>query len=510
MLPVLSAEQVRSIDRSTIEREPVASLDLMERAAKAFTSAFLLAHGPSPRPVLVVCGPGNNGGDGLAIARLLAGRKWPVRVLCPYDPTRSTADNAINLRRLKELPVDVLIGAHRSIPPIVAGEVVIDALFGTGLDRPLAGHYLQLVKDLNACGARIFSVDLPSGAWADGGPDDRSAIVQAEWTCSFQVPKPFMVLPEHSASCGEWQIADIGLDRQAIASCASLHHLVEPGDVSRRLANRPRNAHKGSFGHALIVAGGQGHLGAAVMATAAATRSGAGLVTAFVPPGGAQAIHCTVPEAMVVEDGPMPFLSSRVPEGRWSAVGVGPGIGQSEATVHVLDELMRTFKGPIVFDADALNILAATPGMLGSVPAGSVLTPHPGEADRLFGASIDTRERIRRASAFAQQRRVVVVLKGANTAICLADGRVLYNATGNAGLAKGGSGDALTGLITGSLAQGLSAEDAAVVGVWVHGLAGDLAAAELGQDGMTVMDVIRAVPHAFRRGREGGEWQKKM
>lgn len=504
MLPVLTAEQARSVDQLTIQREPVRSIDLMERAATAFTRAFLEVLGSSPRPVLVLCGPGSNGGDGLAIARLLAVRKWYVRVVCPYDPVGSVVDNELNLRRLKELPVEVLMGADRSLPPFRAGEVVIDALFGTGLNRPLTGHYLLVVNELNARRGRVFAVDLPSGALADGGPDDRSSMVQAHWTCTFQVPKPLFVLPEYSSVCGEWCIEDIGLDAHAMASCESRHLLVEAGDVRRRMPNRPRNAHKGSFGHALIVAGGQGHLGAAVMATAAATRSGAGLVTAFVPLGGAQAIHCTVPEAMVVEEGRSPFLRSRVPEGRWSAVGIGPGIGRHDATALLLDDLLGTFKGPIVLDADALNILAATPGLLDKVPAGAVLTPHPGEADRLFGDSMDTRERIGKASSFAQERRVVVVLKGANTAICLADGRVLYNATGNAGMAKGGSGDALTGLITALLAQGLPAQDAAMVGVWVHGLAGDLAAAELGQDGMSVMDLIRAVPQAFRRVREGG------
>lgn len=501
MLPVLTAEQIRSVDQLTVEREPVQSIDLMERAAVAFTKALLRDHGSSPRPVLVLCGPGNNGGDGLAIARHLASRKWPVRVLCPYDPVGSTADNTLNLRRLREVGVEVFLGAGRSLPALRSGELVIDALFGTGLNRPLSGHYHHLVQALNACKTRVLAVDLPSGAFAEGGPDDPTAIVQAQWTCSFQVPKAFMLLPEFSGHCGQWCVVDIGLDREAIASCKSDHVLLEQHDIEALLPVRARSAHKGRFGHALLMAGATGHVGAAVMATAAAVRSGVGLVTAAVPRGGVQALHAAVPEAMVVEHGDVGHLDGPLPTGRWSAVGIGPGIGNHQVTAEVLERALRLWSMPMVLDADALNLLAGSPDLLELLPDGSVLTPHPGEADRLFGPAVDTRERIAKSTSFAQQRGVVVVLKGASTAICLPDGRVLYNATGNVGMAKGGSGDVLTGLMTGLLAQGLPPSDAAILGVWTHGLAGDIAAEEVGADGMTALDVVRAIPQAFRKHR---------
>ncbi|MBK8947661.1 MAG: NAD(P)H-hydrate dehydratase [Flavobacteriales bacterium] len=501
MLPVLTAEQVRRVDALTTEREPIRSTDLMERAALAFTKAFLEVLGSAPRPVLVICGPGNNGGDGLAIARHLAARKWPVRAFCPYDPVGSSLDNVINRKRLKEVQVDVLSGSDRALPAFRSGELVIDALFGTGLTRPLTGHYLHLVRELNARKGAVVAVDLPSGAFVDGGPEDRSAIVHARWTCTFQVPKPFMLLPGSMGHCGEWRVVDIGLDRDAVASCGSLHFLLEATDIDAILPERPRAAHKGRFGHAMLMAGGTGHLGAAIMATAAAARSGAGLVTVTVPRQMGMALHSAVPEAMVLELGDGDHLGGTPPSGRWSAVGIGPGIGLHHETALLLKNVLRTTSWPLVLDADALNILAGSPDLLELLPPGSVLTPHPGEADRLFGPAMDTRDRIAKSSSFAQKRRGVVVLKGANTAICLADGRVLYNATGNVGMAKGGTGDVLTGLITGLLAQGLSPSDAAIVGVWIHGLAGDIAAEERGADGMTAMDVVGALPDAFRRHR---------
>ena len=501
MLPVLTAEQVRRVDELTLEREPVRSIDLMERAALAFTKAFLEDLGSAPRPVLVICGPGNNGGDGLAIARHLAARKWPVRVLCPYDPVGSSPDNALNLKRLREVVVDILSGPDRTLPAFRNDELVIDALFGTGLNRPLTGHYLHLVRELNARKGAVVAVDLPSGAFADGGPEDHSGIVQARRTYCFQVPKPFMLLPESSGHCGQWRVIDIGLDRDAVASSGSRHFLVEAHDTEACLPDRPGSAHKGMFGHALLMAGGTGHLGAAIMAAAAAVRSGAGLVTVAVPRGTAMALHTAVPEAMVRELGDGGQLGGDPPSGRWSAVGIGPGIGQHMQTGLLLENVLRTRSAPLVLDADALNLLASAPGLLEVLPGGSVLTPHPGEADRLFGPSVDTRARIEKSSAFAQRHGVVVVLKGANTAICLPDGRILHNATGNVGLAKGGSGDVLTGLITGLMAQGLHPSDAAVVGVWTHGLAGDIAAEVVGADGMTAMDVVRALPQALRRQR---------
>ena len=505
MLPVLTAEQMRSVDRLTLEREQVQSIELMERAAVAFTLALLSVHGSTPRPVLVLCGPGNNGGDGLAIARHLARRKWPVRAFCPYDPVRSSSDNAVNLRRLRDLGVEVISGADRSFPTLYFGELVIDALFGTGLDRPLTGYYRNIVHELNGRKATVLAVDLPSGALAEGGPDDRTAVVQAQWTCSFHVPKACLLLPEFSAHCGKRCVVDIGLNPEAIASCNSSHFLLEPHDIQALLPERPRGAHKGRFGHALLLAGSTGHLGAAIMAAGAAVRSGVGLLTVGVPRAAVQTIHAAVPEAMIVELGEAGHLAEPLPMGRWTAIGIGPGIGRERTTAVLLERVLSTWSQPMVFDADALNILAASPDLLEMLPAGSILTPHPGEADRLLGPAADTRERITKASSFARQHQVVVVIKGSDTATCLSDGRVLFNATGNVGMAKGGSGDALTGLITGLLAQGLDPSDAAIAGVWLHGLAGDIAALELGHDGMSAMDLVRAVPLAYQVLRKAGD-----
>lgn len=499
MLPVLTAEQVRQVDALTIAREPIGSTALMERAAAAFVQAFLTRYGDRPRPLLVLCGPGNNGGDGLVIARSLAERGWPVRVLTAYTEDQASADNRHQLQRLFEKRVERVQRPDGTLPSLRPGEWVIDALYGTGLNRPLRDEVLQLIRELNAQSVAVVAVDLPSGAYADGGPDDPTAVVKASATFSFQVPKRFLMLPEHADRYGERHVVDIGLDRAAIAACASDLALLEVADVVRLLPSRPAGGHKGTFGHALLLAGGTGHLGAAVMAAAAAVRSGAGLVTVAVPAGGALVLHAQVPEAMVVELGTEGSAGSPLPTGRWTALGIGPGIGTEAAPTQRLREVLGQAAAPLVLDADALNILARERGLLDAVPPGTVLTPHPGEADRLFGASTGTLERIDKARAFARERRVVVVLKGGPTATCLPDGGVRFNGTGNAGMAKGGSGDVLTGLLTGLLAQGMAPAEAALLGVWVHGAAGDLAAEAVGQDGMTAMDLARALPVAFQR-----------
>ncbi len=499
MLPVLDADQVRTLDRLTMEREPIASIDLMERAAHAFVAALVERAG-STTEACVLCGPGNNGGDGLAIARILAKRGWNVRVVVPGNAVGSSADNRLNLSRLGSFSVPVLA----DLPALRAGDLVVDALFGTGLSRPLGEPYRGLVRSLHASRAEVVSVDLPSGAFAGGGPADPDAVVRAAATFTFQAPKPFLLLPEHRSHVGDLRILDIGLDPKALAESGAAWSLTEEGDVAALLPERPSAGHKGSFGHALLLVGGRGHLGAACMAVAAATRSGAGLVTACVPRGAAPVLHAQVPEAMVLEGPEADALSGPVPPGRWTALGMGPGIGQAAGTALILEEVLRGACVPLVLDADALNLLAARPALLALLPPGALLTPHPGEADRLFGAAANTRDRIARSLAFARSHGVVVLLKGAYSAVCLPDGTVRFNATGNAGMAKGGSGDVLTGLLTGLLAQGLSAPEAAVLGAWVHGLAGDIAAAGLGMDGMVAMDLVRCLPKAFQRLRKGG------
>lgn len=507
MLPILSAEQVRAADAHTIANEPVASIDLMERAAARCTE-HLLRHVARwrrdprvPTPFIVVAGMGNNGGDGLVIARLLHQRGQPVRVVRVNHRDRSSEDHATNLERCMRAGVPVLdVGAGELFPVIDEREVVVDALFGTGAAVPLNGVAAEAVRWINAAGRPVVAVDLPSGLAADGEAATIGAvIVQADVTLTFEVPKPTLLLADNTPFVGHWEVVPIGLDRAFIASQQATGHVLERADAQALLPARPWTGHKGTFGHALLIAGGEGHLGAAVLAARGALCSGCGLVTVQVPGHGLPVLQGAVPEAMAIADRDNARISELPRLDAYRAVGIGPGLGTHADTAVVIKRIIQEATMPLVLDADALNILAANPTWRAFLPPGTVLTPHPKEFDRLHGtATTSAKERLERAVGMARKDSCVIVLKGAPTAICTPDGRVLFNSTGNPGMAKGGSGDVLTGLLTGLLAQGLSPVDASVLGVYLHGLAGDIAAAEVGMDGMTSGDLAAFLPAAWR------------
>ncbi len=499
MIPVLSAAQVSQADAHTIAQEPIASIDLMERAAAACIH-WLLDRFPGKIGFVVLAGCGNNGGDGLAIARLLAAAGTPVKVLLFRYKAELSSDAQINLKRLSASGVEVLEVPVGSIPsPPLENEGVIDALLGTGLDRPVDGWLKQVLMAVNTWPNTVVSIDMPSGLFAeDNGANDPKAIVQAEHVLTFEVPKLALLLPENGPYVGEWCRLPIGLDRGFIEGLRSKDLLVEAKDAQDLMPDRARVAHKGSFGHALLVAGGPGKVGAAVLAAHACARSGAGLITAQLPLELQPVMHTALPEAMTVTDVFDKGTSSKEPS-RFSAMGIGPGLGTGEDAARLLKRMVQDAPAPLVLDADALNILSENRTWLAFLPKGTILTPHPGEFDRLAEKSATGFERLAKARAFAVRFSIVLVLKGAHTAICSPDGMVYFNPTGNPGMAKGGSGDALTGIIAALLAQGLSPLSAAVLGVYAHGLAGDLAATELGMDGMLASDLIAHLPLAWKK-----------
>ncbi len=364
----------------------------------------------------------------------------------------------------------------------------------------MTGIAAEAVRWINSSGRPVFAIDLPSGLLADGNVDDPSAgIVRATVTLTFQVPKPALLLADRATYVGHWEVVPIGLDEELLAGIVAQQYVIERPDVLALLPPRPRTGHKGTFGHALLVSGGSGHMGAAVLATRAALRSGCGLVTTRIPARGAQVLQITAPEAMCDIDPGMDHVIGLPKLDRYQAIGIGPGLGSRADTALVVKQLIQQSQVPVVFDADALNLLSENPTWLAFLPAGSVLTPHPKEFDRLVGGpSSSSADRSERAVELARRTRCIVVLKGAPTAVYSPDGSIHYNSTGNPGMAKGGSGDVLTGLITGLLAQGMSNWAAAVVGVHLHGLAGDLAAARLGMDGMTSGDLADHLPDAWR------------
>lgn len=494
MIRILNTNQIRALDAYTIQHEPIASIDLMERASRAFTDWFTIRIDTTNRTV-VVCGTGNNGGDGLAIARLLDGWGYPVTVCIVRGGTPESEDFRSNRTRLPSKVKVTEIRTEEEVPSFDQFDVIIDAIFGSGLSRPPAGLYAQVISALNEAEAVRIAVDIPSGLMAD--THSSGVMVRAHYTVTFQLPKLAFLLPESNPFTGEWVVVDIGLDKKFMREAETSLFFTRLKDVRRILRPRSKFDHKGTFGHALLIAGSYGKMGAAVLASRGALRAGLGLLTLRIPGCGYAIVQTAVPEAMADIDQNSHVFATVPDVSRYTTLGIGPGIGQDPQTKEALARTLRAFRKPVVLDADALNILASDRDMLADIPEGSILTPHPREFQRLVGEWDDDFKRLELQKALAVSLRCVVVLKGAYTSIATPEDVVYFNSTGNPGMATGGTGDVLTGVITGLLAQNYSAVEAAVAGVLLHGLAGDLAADALGMDSLTASDLTDYLGEAF-------------
>ncbi|GAB2534097.1 NAD(P)H-hydrate dehydratase [Spirosoma aerophilum] len=499
-MKILNADQIRSLDQATIQHEPIAPINLMERAALTFVEWFV-DHFPISTPVKIFCGLGNNGGDGLAIARLLLEHEYPIDVYVVRYAPRESDDFMHNHRRLKILVESIhYIEAPSDIPTIRHNEVVIDAILGSGLSRPTDGIVRDTIKAINRAPAKVVSVDIASGLYTDQPNEPTDVIIEPDYTLTFQLPKLALVLPKNGPYVGEWHLLDIRLNKRFIDQAPTSYYFTQPHEARLLLRKRARFSNKGSFGHALLLAGSYGKIGAAVLAAKACLRSGVGLLTVQVPQCGYTILQAAVPEAMCSPDRHQNVLTGAAIEGYpsqespdpadYSTVGIGPGIGKAPETLAMLKGLLPTLKKPIVIDADALNLLAENRELLNHVPANSILTPHPKEFERLTTKWTTDYEKLDILREFAKKYRVVVVLKGAFSAVATPDGEIHFNSTGNPGLSTGGTGDVLTGILTALLAQGYDSVEAAVLGVFAHGLAGDKAAEQRGPIGMTASDVI--------------------
>lgn len=499
MIPVLSAEKIRQADAHTIAHEPIASINLMERASLACANRIMELL-TLDVPLTILAGMGNNGGDGLAIARIIHSGARPVRVLVPKYNSEGSPDFEVNLKRAQKAGIQVdLLDKGTELPEFPRGTVVIDALFGTGLKRTITGWLKSWVEALNARPNTVFSIDMPSGLFAqDNAENDPNAIVQADRTFTLELPKFSLLLADNARYAGDWEVLPIGLDRKYIATLEPEAMMLEAADVAALMPVRERSSHKGDHGHAWLLAGGEGKMGAALMAAKACLRSGCGNLTLHVPVGQDPVVHSSIPEAMVSCD-EAKHLSALPKFGHAAAIGVGPGIGTDEGTARMLKHLIQDAPAPLVIDADALNILGENRTWLAFLPKGTILTPHPKEFERLVGKCSSDHERLMRARELAVRQGIVLVLKGAHTAICAPNGMVFFNGTGNPGMAKGGSGDVLTGIITSLRAQGLDPLSAALLGVYAHGMAGDLAADQLGMDGMLPTDLIEQLPQVWKQ-----------
>ncbi|OEK00059.1 hypothetical protein BFP97_00365 [Roseivirga sp. 4D4] len=491
MKRIITAEQVRTADQHTIANEPIASIDLMERAAKAFSKCFLSLI-PSTCSIHVVCGTGNNGGDGLAVTRLLREKGYHVRCSLVNVSSNLSPDCQENLNRLIT-PPDLVSEADDLV---IEEDVVVDALFGSGLNRSVTGLFAEIIEKINASKAKTVSIDMPSGLFSDQ-VDPSGAIVKADLTIAFQRPKLSFLIPESGMYVGEFQIADIGLDEAFIESLPSDYFLIEQSDIAAFLPIRKKFQHKGDFGRVQIFSGSFGKIGAAFLCGKAVLKAGAGLLTVHIPKCGYEIIQSTLPEAMVtVDDSDNQISSGEIFENTY-ALCVGPGLGTDPATVQWLELVLKQNHKRMVIDADALNILAAHPKLMDNVPQGSILTPHVGEFNRLFGPSTDGLGRIEKMRSVASDRNWVIVLKGAHTAVALPNGKVVFNTTGNSGMATAGSGDVLSGIITGLMSQGLKSEEAAMAGVYLHGMAGDLAEKSVGEMSLMASDLLHKLPESI-------------
>lgn len=498
MKHVLSASAMRALDQFTIEHDHITSVDLMERASLAVVRAIFERFAPS-QTFRVFCGPGNNGGDGLAIARLLADRGANVFAYALSASDGCSAEMLTNLERLKESHPSVFheVNALSDLPYGDSREIWVDAIFGSGMNRPVSGIYQDWITHINASGSFILSIDLPSGMDADRPVAYEVQTVMANWTLTFQCPKLSFFFPGNVDRLGEWRVLEIGLNLSGIDTNLSKGFMLEDPDI--RLVFRPRrkSSHKGTHGHALLIAGSKGKSGAALMAARACLRSGVGLLTVHVPGCAHDVMQLGAPEAMLVVD---EFKDHITPMSadfeHYTALGIGPGIGKHQDTAILLNEVIRSGRLTVI-DADALNILSSRPDALDALPAQVILTPHPKEFERLTRPAIDDADRLELARQFAVGRRVVLVLKGSNTVIASPDGSLYFNTTGNAGLARGGSGDILTGMMLAFLAQGYDPLSTALLAVFAHGKAADYVASRSSMQGMLPSDVVEALPAVF-------------
>ncbi|MDR1003492.1 MAG: NAD(P)H-hydrate dehydratase [Prevotellaceae bacterium] len=497
-MKIFPTSGIKQLDACTIEQEPIQSIDLMERAARALTAA-ITERCDADTPCVVFAGPGNNGGDALAVARLLAARSYRVAVYL-FDPQESLSPDCLanKERLLAEAPA---VAFHhvtsRFVPPaLTATDIVIDGLFGSGLNKPLAGGFAAVVKYINASPARVIAIDISSGLMGeDNSYNVRTGIIRAHLTLSLQLPKLAFLFAENEEFVGEWQLLDIGLSREAIGNTDTDYYLTDAGEIHRLLKPRGKFTHKGNFGHALLIAGREGMAGASVLSARACLRSGVGLLTVHVPQCNNAIVQTAVPEAMTQLDADDTcFACAPGDTERYQVVAVGPGIGQAAETEEALLELIDTCQVPMVIDADALNILGQRRDYLARLPQGSILTPHPKELERLVGVSQNSYERLMKARKLAQTAEVCIIVKGHYSCVVTPQGKCYFNPTGTPAMATGGSGDVLTGILTALLAQGYPAESAARLATYVHGRAAESACPGQPYLGMTAGDIVSHLP----------------
>ncbi|MDE6235554.1 MAG: NAD(P)H-hydrate dehydratase [Muribaculaceae bacterium] len=500
-MKIFSAEALRDIDNATCEAQNIDSLELMERAANAACYEIVSRFLPSQR-IVVVAGPGNNGGDALATARLLIERGYRHVEVFLFN-IKGHLSHDCDEERKKLIPIDGIDFTEVTrefIPPYLGeNDVVIDGLFGSGLKEAMKGGFSSLAQYINESGAYVISLDIPSGLMGEWNSNMlQRDMVHADLTLTFQLPRLSFFFEENADVIGEWKLLDIELDQEKMKALKSNYMLVEARSVRPLLRPRRPFTGKRDYGSALFFAGSTGMTGAAVLCARSCLKSGAGLATVHGPYAGLGIMQTAVPEALFEPDREEHFISDMSVHHKHQAVAAGPGIGTHDETINALESLLKNCESSLLLDADALNCISQRPALLTMLPRNTVITPHIGEFDRLFGEHKSGEERLAKAIEMAKYYNIIIVLKGHYTATVRPTGKVYFNSTGNPGMATAGAGDVLTGIIAAFMAQGYRPEHAATVGVYIHGLAGDIAASELGEYGMTAGDIADRVGRAIR------------
>ena len=496
-MKILTAQQIYEADKLTIAKQGIDSDALMERAALAVFNWMHTRLKEAKLKIHLFCGIGNNGGDGLALARHLLEHDYEISVYVVNYSEKRSKDFLGNLDRLKERKFwPSILDADSVLPQIASNEVVVDAIFGIGLNREPDGWVGELIKHLNSTEAFTLSIDMPSGLFTHKVCENPQAVVKAQYTLSFQVPKLVFFLPQTANFVGQWKLLDIGLDADYIHSANAAYEFMGKFELLPLYKPRDKFSHKGSFGHSLLIGGSYGKIGAMLLASSACLNSGAGLVTAYLPQCGYIPMQTANPEVMVLTDGEERSISAIEVPFTPTVVAMGMGMGTGEQTIRAFETFLQENERPLVLDADALNILSHRPDLLELLPKETILTPHPGELKRLIGEWNDDFDKLEKVKQFSQKYQLIVVVKGAHTMVMAGD-KGYVNSTGNPGMATAGSGDVLAGMITGLRSQGYTALDAAIFAVYLHGLAGDLVATKEGYEAVTAKKIIHAIGAAF-------------
>ena len=496
-MKLFDAASIRKIDAYTIEHIQIASIELMERASRSVFE-YIIKHVDADTTLYVFAGRGNNGGDALALARQLLLAGYIVHIYTVFLSEKCSEDCEKNHKALVDKNITILqLNSILDFPIFKENSLLIDGILGTGINRPVSGLLATIIEKMNSSSCPILSIDIPSGLPSDDVLDTHPVSIKATTTITFQFPKLSFYFPEYELYVGNWIMNDIGLDKPYILSLESPFFYIEKDLIKEFIRKRPKFAHKGTFGHALLINGSDGKIGAAILSAKACLRAGVGLLTTYVPSHGNTIMQVSVPEAMCITDKNADTITSIPDEtNNFDAIGCGCGIGVAAETKQMLKELMQSAKKPLLLDADALNIIAIEQWQK-HIPPHTIITPHPKEFDRLAGNSQHSGERLQKAKRMSKDLNIYIVLKGAHTAVVSPDGTVHFNSTGNPGMATAGSGDVLTGIITSLLAQKYTPGEAAILGVYLHGLAGDCAKSRLSEESLISSDIIDNISESY-------------